>query len=169
MVQNMSVDIPRPTAVVENLEPVTNYNVQLFASDGFGLSFPSETLTVWTLPEAPSGEPLKVTAVSVGPTAIVVKWEPPELAKQHGEILGYQITATIQSYAMGDSSKKRNVTTVVDQKWELRAELKDLVPNSQYKITVKAYNSAGMGPASPSLYIQTPEGGMQHKKNHTAY
>jgi len=163
---NVSVNIPFTSAVIDQLIPVTKYDVRLFSSDEFGLSYPTETLKVLTLPEAPSGEPRNVSAIPLGPNVIIVKWEPPDLALQNGEILGYEITATIQSYSSGRSNKHKNLTVFVDQTGKMQAELKERVPNSQYKIWVKAYNSAGVGPASPYLFIHTPEGGLQCKRNH---
>ncbi|ODM92162.1 Down syndrome cell adhesion molecule-like protein Dscam2 [Orchesella cincta] len=157
-VYNRSVESSSTHAKLESLNPVTNYDIRVFASNDFGHGFPTEALTILTLPEAPSGSPTNVSGIPIGPRVVLVKWEPPDVSLQHGEILGYQVTANLQSPLGLGTNQKGNEQVIIDQKWGLQAELKELLPNSQYKISVKAYNSAGMGPLSPFLFIQTPEG-----------
>ncbi|CAL8129128.1 unnamed protein product [Orchesella dallaii] len=156
-------------AEIDSLKPVTNYDVRLFAGNDIGHSFPTDSLSFLTLAEAPSGPPKNISAFPSSPKTAVIKWDPPEQNQQHGEILGYQVIATLQpnlvlapmrnpnGMIIGHPQRK-NDTIVKDVQWELQTELKNLKPNSQYKISVRAYNSAGIGPVSPIIFIQTPEG-----------
>lgn len=152
---NMSVQSPASHAVIEMLSPVTNYDVKILASNDIGQSLPTEPLVVLTLPEAPSGPPTNISALPVTPKSIIVRWEAPEVAFQHGSILGYQVICVLQNVISGHSGNK---TVILDQKWEQQAEVPGLRPNAPYRISVRAYNSAGMGPESPYIFIQTPEG-----------
>ncbi|CAL8129113.1 unnamed protein product [Orchesella dallaii] len=149
-VYNKSVESYFTSVVIDSLNPITNYDVRLFASSAFGTSLPTQVLIILTLAEAPSGSPRNVSGVTLGPKTVIIQWEPPDPASQNGEILGYQIIA--------DLNHATHKTITVDEKWELQAKLKDLIPNSQYRISIKAFNVAGIGPPSLPIYIQTPEG-----------
>ena len=87
---------------------------------------------------------------------MLVRWDPPNPSLQHGAILGYHVFASLQP----NNHPGTNNTLIVDEKWSQQTELGSLKPNSQYRISIRAYNSAGMGPESPFVYVHTPEGGM---------
>ena len=53
-VYNMTVQSPATHAVLEPLNPVTNYDIRILASNEIGHSFPTEPLAVLTLPEGNS-------------------------------------------------------------------------------------------------------------------
>jgi len=109
---------------------------------------------------APSGPPSNVTAIPLDSKSILVRWEPPLPALQNGAILGYRITCSLQSpdlHPIGNSSSSSLVA--FDEKWSQQAEVKGLKPNAHYRIAVKAYNAAGIGPESPFITVYTPEGG----------
>ncbi|CAG7820270.1 unnamed protein product, partial [Allacma fusca] len=165
---NTTVQSPATHAVLEHLSPVTNYDIRIFSANEIGHSLPTEPLAVLTLPEAPSGPPLNISALPVSSKSVVVRWEPPHLSLQHGAILGYQVFVTLLHGTMLTGPKGSagnniaqngpNNTLVVDEKWSQQTEVHGLRPNAQYKITVRAYNSAGMGPESPFVGVHTPEG-----------
>ena len=48
---NTTVQSPATHAVLENLSPVTNYDIRIFAANEIGHSLPTEPLAVLTLPE----------------------------------------------------------------------------------------------------------------------
>ena len=48
---NTTVQSPATHAVLENLSPVTNYDIRIFAANEFGHSLATEPLAVLTLPE----------------------------------------------------------------------------------------------------------------------
>lgn len=48
---NTTVQAPSIHAVLEPLNPVTNYDIRVFSSNEIGHSFPSEPIAVLTLPE----------------------------------------------------------------------------------------------------------------------
>ncbi|CAL8129109.1 unnamed protein product [Orchesella dallaii] len=151
-VYNKSVESYFTSVVIDSLNPITNYDVRLIASNEFGSSLPTQILTIITLAEAPSGSPRNVSGVSLGPKVAIIKWEPPDPTLQNGEILGYQIMAN------SNYGHHTAVTVDVDDNLELQAELRDLMPNSQYRFSIKAYNREGVGPPSAPIFIPTPEG-----------
>lgn len=100
---------------------------------------------------APSGPPLNVSVISTSSRALLVNWEPPLPSLQNGAILGYHVIISLAaSYDVGK---------VIDEKWDHQAEVNELKPNSRYRVAVRAYNIAGIGPESPFIFISTPEGG----------
>lgn len=142
-------------AIIKSLHPVTNYAVRLYTRSKTGQSLPTAPLVVLTQAEPPSGPPLNVSAVPIGPKSILVKWVPPDNGMQHGTIQGYQVSALLVQPV---PKYLRNKTVVVDVKLSEQTELNDLRPNSQYRVSVSSYNSAGMGPDSSFMFIQIPEG-----------
>jgi len=107
---------------------------------------------------APSGPPLNISALPVNSKSVVVRWDPPNPSLQHGSILGYHVFASLQP---STNQAGTNNSLVVDEKWSQQTELGALKPNSQYRISIRAYNSVGMGPESPFVHVHTPEGGEQ--------
>ncbi|XP_035702797.1 Down syndrome cell adhesion molecule-like protein Dscam2 isoform X2 [Folsomia candida] len=154
-VSNITIHSPTTTAVLRSLNPVTNYEIRILAMNEIGQSLPTQPISVLTLPEAPSGPPLNVTAIHTSSRTILVQWEQPHPNLINGVILGYHVLVSpvpITSTLSNSSSK------LIDEKWGYQTEVNELRPNSRYRISIRAYNSAGVGPESPFISVTTPEG-----------
>ena len=73
-------------AGVYNLMPATNYHFRLVAENDVGASEPSETVTIITAEEAPSGAPRNVKVEFVDQHTLKVSWKPPPREHWNGEI-----------------------------------------------------------------------------------
>ena len=94
-------------AGVYNLMPATNYHFRLVAENDVGASEPSETVTIITAEEAPSGAPRNVKVEFVDQHTLKVSWKPPPREHWNGEILGYYV-----GYKLASSDKPYLFETV---------------------------------------------------------
>ncbi|KAM3864644.1 LOW QUALITY PROTEIN: protein sidekick-1-like [Diretmus argenteus] len=77
-------------ATVEDLDPWTQYQVQIQAYNSIGAGPWSNTVTTHTTESVPSGAPVNVTAEAVSSTRILLTWSPLQQTQRNGVILGYR-------------------------------------------------------------------------------
>lgn len=82
---------PRLWKRLTNLHPSTTYYIKVIAVNHLGSGIPSSISSVTTDPEAPSGAPVDITVVAIGPNVLQVSWQPPKKTLQNGPILGYYV------------------------------------------------------------------------------
>ncbi|UYV77068.1 SDK2, partial [Cordylochernes scorpioides] len=82
-VETSSLNLP-------SLEPDTNYEVRVFATNSQGDSEASQPVTVFVGEAVPNGEPQQIRAEAMGPTEIRVSWQPPPVSQQNGDVMGVQ-------------------------------------------------------------------------------
>nr|XP_018916966.1 PREDICTED: Down syndrome cell adhesion molecule-like protein Dscam2 isoform X2 [Bemisia tabaci] len=148
---NMTVAEGETSARIAPLAPATTYTVRLFAVNDVGVGPPSVSLTATTLHEAPSSAPTGVIAESIDSTSILVKWKPAAEDLAHNNIAGYLIE-------YGDTKDDWAQTRTVRGRKRFEYILHQLKEFTSYKITVKAFNSVGQGPASAPTISTTLEG-----------
>ena len=96
----------------------------------------------------PSAPPQNVTIVSILPNSFSLSWEPPDNEYQNGILTGYTVmTVNDDTTIMTQSSTATN------------AVVSNLRPFTMYEVTIAAHNSAGRGPFSVGITIQTNETG----------
>lgn len=100
----------------------------------------------------PGAPPRNVTAEAVGPTSILVKWEPPAIERSNGRIVYYKL----QVVEAGRSDSEASIITL-NNTTHLLDELKRW---TDYKIWVLAGTSVGDGPPSYPITVRTHEDGM---------
>ena len=106
------------------------------------------------LPLAPSAAPLNLVAHlnATSHDSIVLSWDPIPPEDQNGIILGYVINLTdISNGDMQQLSSDSNNLTV-----------DSLSPYTTYVCIVAAYTSAGIGPVSAEVSVQTLETSEYH-------
>lgn len=168
-------------AGVFNLRPATTYHLRIVAENEIGTSDPSDTVTIITAEEAPSGPPtsvrvdaldqhtLKVTNTKFnfssfhnrkhsinGIKYIQVTWKPPPREDWNGEILGYYV-----GYRLSSSDKPYMFETVEFSKEdgkEHHLQIMNLKTYTQYSVVVQAFNKVGSGPMSEERRQHTAEG-----------
>ena len=96
------------------------------------------------IPPAPSAPPTSVSASEVTSSSITVQWGPVDCADRNGDITGYSVQYGSKTVSVsGDSSGGMYV-------------ISGLMPSTTYSIQVAAETSAGTGPYTSPLTIETP-------------
>lgn len=75
-------------AGVFSLRPATAYHIRIVAENDLGTSEPSETVTIITAEEAPTGPPQDVKVDAVDKHILRVTWKPPPPQDWNGELQG---------------------------------------------------------------------------------
>ncbi|XP_022237469.1 Down syndrome cell adhesion molecule-like protein Dscam2 [Limulus polyphemus] len=146
------------TATLQNLQPVTTYNIRVIAENSLGPSEPSNVINITTQEEAPSGAPIEVNVYSAGSQSLKVMWKPPAKDLQHGVITGYNIG--FRKTNKDEPYQIRDVTTVTSASegvgWQT-TYLTNLDRLTTYSVVIQAYNKAGLGPRSKEVTASTLE------------
>lgn len=76
-------------AGVFTLKPATTYHIRIVAENEIGTSDPSDTVTIITAEEAPSGPPTSIRVETTNQHTLTVYWKAPLRSEWNGDILGY--------------------------------------------------------------------------------
>ncbi|XP_020284798.1 Down syndrome cell adhesion molecule-like protein Dscam2 isoform X26 [Pseudomyrmex gracilis] len=142
-------------AGVYNLRPATTYHLRIVAENEIGMSDPSDTVTIITAEEVPSGPPTSVKVDALDQHTLKVTWKPPPREDWNGEILGYYVG--YRQFA----DKPYNFETVEFSKEdpkEHHLQITNLKTYTQYGVVVQAFNKVGSGPMSEERKQHTAEG-----------
>ncbi|XP_038056355.1 receptor-type tyrosine-protein phosphatase S-like isoform X2 [Patiria miniata] len=142
------------SCVLVNLDKWTIYQITVLASTKIGDGPASRPISAETDEDVPEGPPRKVSVEALNSTTIAVRWSPPVLDRQHGEIRGYQVHFQVVS-ADEDPLGPPQV------KWvplpDIREKiLENLSPKTYYSIEIAAYTIKGDGERSRPKLVQTP-------------
>ncbi|XP_043478430.1 Down syndrome cell adhesion molecule-like protein Dscam2 isoform X22 [Leptopilina heterotoma] len=143
-------------AGVFNLKPATTYHLRIVAENEIGTSDPSDTVTIITAEEVPSGPPSSVRVEALDQHSLKVTWKPPPREDWNGEILGYYV-----GYRLSSSEKPYMFETVEFSKEdgkEHHLQITNLKIYTQYSVVVQAFNKVGSGPMSEERRQHTAEG-----------
>ncbi|XP_012058406.1 PREDICTED: Down syndrome cell adhesion molecule-like protein Dscam2 [Atta cephalotes] len=142
-------------AGVYNLRPATTYHLRIVAENEIGTSDPSDTVTIITAEEAPTGPPTSVKVDALDQHTLKVTWKPPPREDWNGEILGYYV-------GYRQSSDKPYMFETVDfSKEDIKEhhlQIANLKTYTQYGVVVQAFNKVGSGPMSEERRQHTAEG-----------
>ena len=95
----------------------------------------------------PTGPPRNVYVVSLSDTRIFASWDPPDVDEQNGIITEY-----IVEYSVMVNEYKRSKETKTNT---LRTVISGLKASENYAVRVAAKNSAGIGPFSVEIRLDT--------------
>ncbi|KAJ2950045.1 hypothetical protein O0L34_g11384 [Tuta absoluta] len=143
-------------AGVFSLRPATAYHIRIVAENELGTSEPSETVTIITAEEAPTGPPQDVKVDAVDKHTLRVTWKPPPPQDWNGELQGYYV-----GYKLASSNKSFVFETVDISKEsgkEHHLDILNLKTYTQYSVVVQAFNKMGSGPVSAEMKAYTAEG-----------
>ncbi|XP_052739503.1 cell adhesion molecule Dscam2 isoform X43 [Bicyclus anynana] len=143
-------------AGVFSLRPATAYHIRIVAENELGTSEPSETVTIITAEESPTGMPQDVKVDAVDKHTLRVTWKPPQPQDWNGELQGYYV-----GYKLASSNKSFVFETVDISKEsgkEHHLDIFNLKTYTQYAIVVQAFNKMGSGPVSNEVRAYTAEG-----------
>ncbi|XP_011701022.1 PREDICTED: Down syndrome cell adhesion molecule-like protein Dscam2 [Wasmannia auropunctata] len=142
-------------AGVYNLRPATTYHLRIVAENEIGTSDPSDTVTIITAEEAPTGPPSSIKVDALDQHTLKVTWKPPPREDWNGEILGYYV-------GYRQSSDKPYMFETVDfSKEDIKEhhlQIANLKTYTQYGVVVQAFNKVGSGPMSEERRQHTAEG-----------
>uniref|UniRef100_G3TPZ1 Contactin 2 n=1 Tax=Loxodonta africana TaxID=9785 RepID=G3TPZ1_LOXAF len=127
----------------ESVRPYTPFQVKIRSYNRRGEGPESLTALVYSAEEEPRLAPAKVWANGISSSEMNVTWEPVQ-RDMNGVLLGYEI----RYWKAGD--KEAAADRVRTAGLDTSARVTGLHPNTKYHVTVRAYNRAGTGPASPS-------------------
>ncbi|XP_043224573.1 roundabout homolog 2-like [Amphibalanus amphitrite] len=107
---------------------------------------PSNSRTVRTLQDAPSGPPLELEVRPLNSTAAVVSWLPPSSSERNGITRGYRLQLSQQRASFRFNVTVNSSTTQVI--------LKNLTAGAGFSIQLAAVNEIGTGPLSEPVHFQ---------------
>ena len=101
---------------------------------------------------APSMPPENLISEATTSESVTLNWSPPDIQSQNGIITGYLINVT--EIETGETFQVSSATT--------NLVIQSLRPFTTYVCVIAAETSAGTGPFSISLTVQTKESGTSH-------
>ncbi|XP_059047424.1 cell adhesion molecule Dscam2-like [Achroia grisella] len=151
---------PILSARLESLHPSVAYSLRLTATNHIGQSPQSEPLLFTTLEEAPSASPQNVQVRSAGVGELHITWSAPPQDSWNGELLGYVVSWRELSRVdeEGNDEERRAGSSTAPGWTTADTTISGLRSFSRYALTLRAYNRAGAGPPTPTMYATTADG-----------
>uniref|UniRef100_A0A224YX47 Down syndrome cell adhesion molecule-like protein 1 n=1 Tax=Rhipicephalus zambeziensis TaxID=60191 RepID=A0A224YX47_9ACAR len=141
--------------MVRELLPGTAYVLNLVAENAIGRGEPSRTVVFHTGEEEPEAAPVDILVEMKGPSTVYISWKAPPREHWNGHLLGYYI-----GYRPRDTESQFSYRRVEASPTNASHEylLGGLQRGTEYTLVLKAYNSAGSGPASQEKTVRTMDG-----------
>ncbi|XP_034031989.1 contactin-1a [Thalassophryne amazonica] len=129
-----------------SIPPSTEFHVKVKAFNSKGEGPYSLTAVIYSAQDAPTEAPVRVDGRALSATEAIVWWMP----ISQRSVDGYQV-----KYWRNLEDNEGMAQGVAVSGRENYTKLEGMKPNSHYFIEVRAYNSAGYGPASQHFQIHT--------------
>ncbi|XP_068619323.1 cell adhesion molecule Dscam2-like [Battus philenor] len=144
-------------ATISGLEPATAYLVRARTVTAQFASTHTRALLALTLHEPPSRAPMSLRASAPRSATVELAWQPPPTSTWNGELLGYTVWwwPSADGSLSGGANVGMEFATVRGQINKYTIE--GLEHYTRYSISVRAFNSAGAGPATASVNTLTQE------------
>nr|AWV54571.1 sDscam-b2 [Tetranychus urticae] len=143
--------------LIKDLEPGSQYESTVIAVNEVGSGAPSQKISFVTGEEEPSGAPVDLHAIARGPTTARLAWRSPPRNTWNGKLLGFYV-----GYRLIDDYKTphslRTVSIPESNSSHHEYFLRSLLKGAKYSIILKAFNSAGSGPESSEITVETLSG-----------
>ncbi|XP_034015789.1 neogenin 1a isoform X3 [Thalassophryne amazonica] len=149
-------DIGSQSYTMTGLKKNTEYSFRVVAYNKHGPGVSTEDVTVRTLSDVPSAPPQNLTLEVQNSKSIVVRWQPPPLGAQNGEITGYKIR-----YRKGSRRSEAAETTGGTQISKL---IEGLERGTEYSFRVSAMTVNGTGPATEWTTAETFESDLDESR-----
>ncbi|XP_037346353.2 contactin-4 [Pungitius pungitius] len=131
----------------ESIAPLSQFEVKVGVYNSMGEGPFSHAVTVFSAEEEPSEAPSRVWARALSASVIQVDWEPIPSGSGSGKILAYEVLFWEEGSEQSEAESLRVADTT--------ALLSGLKGSTAYGISVRAQNSAGLGPCSPAFNYTT--------------
>ncbi|XP_074501928.1 contactin-4 isoform X1 [Sebastes fasciatus] len=131
----------------DSIAPLSQFEVKVGVYNSMGEGPFGRVVTVFSAEEEPSEAPSRVWARAVSASEIEVYWEPIPPGSSSEKIIAYEVLFWEEGSQQSDAERRRVIDTT--------ALLSGLKGSTAYLISVRAQNSAGLGPCSPAFNITT--------------
>ncbi|XP_036008044.1 contactin-4 isoform X1 [Fundulus heteroclitus] len=142
-----SADVSRYVYRNDSLAPLSQFEATVGVYNSMGEGPFSRVVKVLSAEEEPYAAPSRVWARSLSASEVEVYWEPVPPRTSSEKIIGYEVLF------WDESSQKSEAEAV--KVTDSTALLSGLKSSKVYLISVRAQNSAGFGPSSPSFSVTT--------------
>uniref|UniRef100_A0A3P9NI66 Neogenin 1b n=1 Tax=Poecilia reticulata TaxID=8081 RepID=A0A3P9NI66_POERE len=150
------VDIDGQSYTMAGLKKNTEYSFRVVANNKHGPGVSTEDVMVRTLSDVPSAPPQNLTLEVQNSKSIMVRWQPPPLSGQNGEITSYKIR-----YRKVPRRSESAVTTAGTELYKL---IDGLEPGTEYSFRVSAVTVNGTGPATEWVPAETFESDLDESR-----
>uniref|UniRef100_H3DCJ7 Contactin 3a, tandem duplicate 1 n=1 Tax=Tetraodon nigroviridis TaxID=99883 RepID=H3DCJ7_TETNG len=133
----------------ESIPPFSPYQVKVGVYNNRGEGPFSPVTTIYSAEEEPSRAPGRLRARSVSASEVEVTWKPLAWSNSRRRILGYEL----QYWSERQKPDTASVIRTVGNKTSIL--IRDLEGRCTYYVSLRAYNSAGVGPQSTTVNVTT--------------
>ncbi|KAM9752126.1 contactin-4 isoform 1-T1 [Menidia menidia] len=144
-----SPDASRYVFKNESIPPFTPYQVKVGVYNNKGEGPFSRITTIYSAEEEPSRAPGRLRARSISAFEVEVTWKPLSWSNNRRRILGYEL----RYWGEKENQDTASVIRTVGNKTSVL--IRDLQGSSTYYLSLRAYNSAGVGPPSATVNVTT--------------
>ncbi|CAJ1049279.1 neogenin 1a isoform X13 [Xyrichtys novacula] len=154
--KEQDVDTDSQSYTMTGLKKNTEYSFRVVANNKHGPGVSTEDVIVRTLSDVPSAPPQNLTLEVQNSKSIMLRWQPPPLSGQNGEITGYKIR-----YRKGSRRSEAAETTGGTQLFKL---IDGLERGTEYAFRVSAMTVNGTGPATEWTTAETFESDLDESR-----
>eukprot|EP00064_Thunnus_orientalis_P001695 superscaffoldBa00000118_g1698 len=144
-----SPDASRYVFKNESIPPFSPYQVKVGVYNNKGEGPFSPVTTIYSAEEEPSRAPGRLRAKSVSASEVEVTWKPLAWSNSRRRILGYELRY------WGEKEKQDTASVIRTVGNKTSVLIRDLEGSSIYYMSLRAYNSAGVGPQSSIVNVTT--------------
>ncbi|XP_058844671.1 contactin-4-like isoform X1 [Acipenser ruthenus] len=145
-----SADASRYVFKNESTPPFSPYEVKVGVYNNKGEGPFGPLVTIYSAEEEPSRAPNKIKAKSLSASEMEVSWKPLPWNTSKRRVLGYELRYWDQEGKEETASSVRKLGNKTSS-----AVIRGVKGSTLYYITVRAYNSAGVGPGSDTVNVTT--------------
>uniref|UniRef100_A0A8C6KVJ2 Neogenin 1a n=1 Tax=Nothobranchius furzeri TaxID=105023 RepID=A0A8C6KVJ2_NOTFU len=150
------VDVDGQSYTMTGLKKNTEYSFRVVANNKHGPGVSTDDIVVRTLSDVPSAPPQNLTLEVQNSKGIMLRWQPPPLSGQNGEITSYKIR-----YRKGS---RRSESAVITAGTQLSKLIDGLEPGTEYSFRVSATTVNGTGPATDWTTAETFESDLDESR-----
>ncbi|KAM4563250.1 contactin-4 isoform 1-T2 [Odontesthes bonariensis] len=144
-----SPDASRYVFKNESIPPFSPYQVKVGVYNNKGEGPFSPVTTIYSAEEEPSRAPGRLRVRSISASEVEVTWKPLAWSNNRRRILGYEL----RYWGEKENQDTASVIRTVGNKTSVL--IRDLEGSSTYYMSLRAYNSAGVGPQSSTVNVTT--------------
>ncbi|XP_028438238.1 contactin-4 isoform X1 [Perca flavescens] len=144
-----SPDASRYVFKNESIPPFSPYQVKVGVYNNRGEGPFSPVTTIYSAEEEPSRAPGRLRAKSVSASEVEVTWKPLAWSNNRRRILGYELQY------WGERTKQDTASVIRTVGNKTSVLIRNLEGRSTYHMSLRAYNSAGVGPQSIIVNVTT--------------
>ncbi|KAI3376917.1 hypothetical protein L3Q82_000166 [Scortum barcoo] len=150
------VDIDGQSYTLAGLKKNAEYSFRVVANNKHGPGVSTDDVVVRTLSDVPSAPPQNLTLEVQNSKSIMLRWQPPPLNSQNGEITGYKIRYR--------KASRRSEAAEITGGTQLYKLIDGLERGTEYAFRVSAMTVNGTGPATDWTTAETFESDLDESR-----